>query len=135
MNAEFFSSNWALLLAAVPALIVAISVSRQVAARSGPGQLRGMLANHRSAIKVLDNARQQRGKAERRVEKLAARVDQVKPRILDEAQAMVRDAQALEKIAADKVLVTTNHVRRVIHEEFPPSRHDELRARYLPDDA
>lgn len=134
MNAEFFSSNWALLLAAVPALIVSVSVIRHVAARSAAGQLRSMLANHRNAVKALDDARAQRGKAERRVEKLAARADQVKPRILDEAKATVRDAQALEKVAADKALVTANHVRRVIYEEFPPSRHDELRAQYLPGD-
>jgi len=134
MNADFFSNNWALLLAAVPALIVVVSVIRQLAARSAPGQLRGMLADHRSALKVLANARAQCSKADRRVAKLAAKVDQTKPRVLEEARACARDAQALEKIAADKVLVTANHVRRVIHEEYPPSQHEELRARHLPGD-
>jgi len=134
MNVEFFSQYWALLFAAVPALVVAIAVTRAIVARSAPGQLRSMLANHRSALKSLDGARVKRAKAERYVEKLVGRADQIKPRILEEAQATLRDAQALEKIAAGKVLVTTNHVRRVIHEEFPPSRHDEMRARYLPVD-
>ncbi|MGI9205131.1 MAG: hypothetical protein ACR2Q3_14035 [Woeseiaceae bacterium] len=134
MDAEFFSQNWALLLAALPALFVAISVIRNVAARSGSGQLKSMLANHRKAVQMFDDARAKCGKAERRVEKLAVKAEQVKPRVLEEARASVRDAQALEKIAADKVLVAANHVRRIIHEEFPPSRHEELRARYLPSD-
>ncbi|MGI9262390.1 MAG: hypothetical protein ACR2QR_10170, partial [Woeseiaceae bacterium] len=126
--------NWALLLAAVPALIVVIAVIRQLAARSAPGQLRSMLADHRGALKTLADARAQCSKADRRVEKLVARVDQTKPRVLEEARACARDAQALEKIAADKALVTANHVRRVIHEEFPPSQHEELRLRYVPGD-
>lgn len=135
MDAEFFSRNWALLLAALPALVVALAVARQIVARSGSGQLRSMLADHRNALQLLDDARAQYRKAERHVEKLAARADQVKPRVLAEAREKAQDAQALEKIAADKLLVTTNHVRRVIHEEFPPSRHEELRTRYLPGDA
>jgi len=96
--------------------------------------LRSVTADHHSATKALDDAHAQCKKAERRVKKLVAKVDQTKPRVLEEAKASVRDTQALEKIAADKVMVTANHVRRVIHEEFPPNRHEELRLRYLPDD-
>ncbi len=134
MNADFFNNNWALLLATVPAVIVIVSVIRQLAMQSAPGQLRSVLADHNSAMKMLVVARAQRTKAERRAEKLAAKAEQTKPRVLQEARDSARDAQALEKIAADKVLVTANHVRRVIHEEFPPTRHAELRARYLPED-
>lgn len=134
MNADFFSNNWALLLAAVPAFVVVVSVIRQLAIQSGPGQLRSVLADHRSAMKAFDIARAQKAKAERRAEKLNAKAEQTKPRLLQEATDSARDAKSLEKIAADKVLVTANHVRRVIHDEFPPTRHEELRARYLPDD-
>ena len=42
--------------------------------------------------------------------------------------------RSLAKIADDKAQVQANHVRRVIFEEFPPSRHEKLRARYLPQD-
>ena len=64
--------------------------------------------------------------------KLDANAGKVKPRLLQEAKDALQDARALEKIAGDKVLIAANHVRRVIHEEFPPSRQQKLRARYLP---
>ena len=41
---------------------------------------------------------------------------------------------ALAKIADDQQLIAMNHVRRIIHDEFPPKQHDKMRARYLPDD-
>jgi hypothetical protein len=53
---------------------------------------------------------------------------------LQEAKDAVDDANALQKILNDKVMVTENHVRRVIHDEFPPTEHDRLRRKYLPQD-
>ena len=35
----------------------------------------------------------------------------------------------------DKVLIAQNHVRKIILEEFPPKRHESLRAKILPDAA
>ena len=40
-------------------------------------------------------------------------------------------AYALQKIANDKAQIATNHVRRVVFDEFSRSRHDKSRARYL----
>ena len=56
----------------------------------------------------------------------------MKPRRLEEAAGAVQDAEALLKIAGDKVLIAENHVRRIIVEEFPPKHHERMRSRYLP---
>lgn len=69
-----------------------------------------------------------------RVSKLSAREGTTRPRHLQEAKEAAEDAKSLEKIANDKVQVAANHVRRVIHEEFPPVRQQQLRERYLPQD-
>ena len=53
---------------------------------------------------------------------------------MSEAKEALQDALALEKIADDKAQVTANQVRRVIFEEFPPTRHEKLRRKYLPED-
>jgi len=45
---------------------------------------------------------------------------------------VVEDAKMLAKIANDKVLIAENHVRRVIHEEYPPVKQERLRKKYLP---
>ena len=62
------------------------------------------------------------------------KADKVKPRVLQEARNALDDARALQRIMNDRAQVTRNLVRRAIFEEFPPSRHEKLRARYLPED-
>ncbi|MFQ5983731.1 MAG: hypothetical protein ACE5KS_10215, partial [Woeseiaceae bacterium] len=74
-------------------------------------------------------------KAERTVKRLHDRAERAKPRHLQEAKKALDDATALAKIANDKVLIAENHVRRVIHEEYPPVKQERLRERYLPEQA
>lgn len=73
-------------------------------------------------------------KAEKKLRGLLKRAERVIPRVLQEAKERVEDAQALQKILRDKVMVTENHVRRVIYDEFPPAAHERLRRKYLPQD-
>jgi hypothetical protein len=134
MNIEALTSNWALIFAAVPALIAVILVLRFVLGRTASGQLRKMLKDHRVAQKRLAKARKLSQKTIARVEKLASREGQTKPRILQEAREAAEDARSLEKIADDQMQITANHVRRVIHEEFPPVRQEKLSKKYLPQD-
>lgn len=134
MNADSLGENWALWLAVVPGLIVAVSVLRYLAGRTARGRLRKVLKEHRRATRDLAAARRLSEQAEARLRKLSARAEKVKPRVLEEAKEALDDARSLTKIAGDKVLVQANHVRRVIFEEFPPSKHDKLRAKYLPQD-
>jgi len=134
MNIEALTNNWALIFAAVPALIAVILVLQFTLGRTASGQLRKVLKGNRDAQKKLTNARRLSQKTVARVEKLTSRAGQIKPRILQEAREAAEDARSLEKIADDQVQITANHVRRVIHEEFPPVRQEKLRKRYLPQD-
>jgi len=132
VNDTVFVNNWALGLAAVVGGLAATTVFVAIIRRSARGQLKRVCAElkkmqkiHRQTAGVTENSH-------RRVGKLGKKADKVKPRLLQEAKDALQDARALEKIANDKVLIAANHVRRVIHEEFPPSRQQALRDRYLP---
>jgi len=134
MNSEVLTENWALWVAVVPALIAGQYVIRYLIRRTARGQLRQADKRHKQVSKAFANAKRFRAKAEARVEKLSGAASHVKPRVLQEAREALDDAIALQKIADDKLQVQANHVRRVIFEEFPPARHDKLRAQYLPQD-
>ena len=66
---------------------------------------------------------------------LRAKRESAKPRHVQETTEALEDAQALLKIAEDQVLIAANHVRKLILEEFPPTRQEQLRSKYLPDSA
>ena len=132
MNETLLTGNWALVLALIVASVAMIVIIAGVMRRSATGQLKRVRADLRKALKSRSKARSTAEKLQRRLAKLDANADKVKPRLLQEAKDALQDARALEKIAHDKVLVAGNHVRRVIHDEFPPSRHQELRDRYMP---
>lgn len=133
MNAGQLQTHWALILASAAGLLLLLVAVRHFLRTSARGQLRrtrkvldrerGRL---RKAIAVMD-------KAERQKSRLAQHVDRVKPRVLQESNEALADAKALAKIARDRVLVAENHLRRVILEEFPPTQHERLRSRYLPE--
>jgi hypothetical protein len=74
-------------------------------------------------------------KAEKRLVKLRARADSVKPRHLQEAAEAVEDATALAKIANDQVMIAETRLRELILEEFPQNQHTALRARYFGDES
>ncbi|MDZ7644578.1 MAG: hypothetical protein U5K76_10395 [Woeseiaceae bacterium] len=134
MDVELSRRNWALAVAAVLFVIVAVIVGIALYRRSARGQLAQRARALRTAHAECARAGRAVATAERRVDRLRERADKVKPRLLEEARGVLHDARALEKIAADRVLIAANHLRRVIYEEFPPARHDALRRRYLPDD-
>jgi hypothetical protein len=64
------------------------------------------------------------------VQKLEKRAGRVVPKILDEARSLLGDAERLVEVRAGALKVAENHVRMIIVEEYPPSRHDALRRRY-----
>ena len=134
MDAHAISQNWALFAAVLPAAIVVLLVWSALYRRSASGLLNTVLRDHKGALAEARKAGKNVVKLSARVAKLEQNADKVKPRVLEETKGLLSDALAFEKIAADKVLVTANHVRRVIHEEFPPSMQDKLRSRYLPED-
>jgi 1,6-anhydro-N-acetylmuramate kinase len=133
MNDTILTDNWALALAVLVTSLATIVIVAGVVRRSARGRLKRVRADLRKALKNLSKAAHNVQQSQRRLAKLGANAEKVKPRLLQEAKDALQDARALEKIAHDQVLVTGNHVRRVIHDEFPPSKQQKLRDRYIPD--
>ena len=135
MDANFIARNWALIAAAGVLLPVAFLIVVQLIGSSATGQLRNTRAELADEKRKLAKAMSATRKAEARVDKMLQQADKVKPRLLQEAKETLQDARALAKIATDRVLIAGNHVRRVIHEEFPPVKHARLRKKCLPEPA
>jgi hypothetical protein len=134
MDPLFAKDNWALLVAAVLIGIVAVVLLLQVAARSRFGQLRRARKNRSRELAKLKSAAARTSRAKKRLDRLRGRQRSAKPRHVSEAEEAYQDALALQQIAADRVQIANNHVRRVIFEEFPPRAHEKLRRKYLADD-
>ena len=134
MNIESLQSDWAVWLAVV-ALAIAIALMIPILVkRTSRSKLNKVLSDLEETQKELRKTARVSDKAEKKLQGMLANIERVKPRDLQEAKDAVDDSKALTKILNDKMMVAQNHVRRVIHDEFPPSKHDRLRARYLPQD-
>ncbi len=134
MDIEFLLSHWGLLAATALLLVVAVNIALLSWQRSASGQLRHALAAMQEQRRVSANAADATDKAESRLDGLMQARDRVRPSLLQEAREALQDARALQKIADDRLLVSENYVRRIIHEEFPPIKQYKLRLRYLPAD-
>ncbi len=134
MNTSLIVENWALWAAGLPVAIVVFAIMIVLYRKSPRGQLSRARRNYRAAEKTLTNACRSTRAAARRLEKLEGRAEKVRPRTLQEAREALEDSRALEKIADDKAQVMMNHLRRVIFEEYPPAKHEQMRAKYLPQD-
>ncbi len=131
---ESLQSNWAIWLASAMLLIAAVGIIPELLRRTSRGKLNRVFADVKAARKELRKSTRAAKKAEKKYERLLARADRVKPRVLQEAKESVEDAKALAKILNDKVIVAETHVRRIIYDEFPPEKHERMRAKYLPQD-
>lgn len=125
--------HWPLVIAAVLIAMVALQLLWHGAARSPSGQLRRAVSDRVEQARIAGKARVTTDKAEARLDALLRKSEKVKPSALQACKEALQDARALQKIADDKLLIAENHVRRVIHEEFPPVRQEKLRSRYLPE--
>lgn len=135
MDSELLKSNWALLVAVGIGLIIVVIVLSRLIRRSAWGQLRETRRALAEARQDEARALQAVDKAERIARRLHEQAEQTKPRHVQEAKELLEDARMLAKIANDKVLIAENHVRRVIHEEYPPVKQGRLRKKYLPEQA
>jgi hypothetical protein len=134
MNLELLQSDWAMWLALAAIFIALAVLAPKLLKMTSRSKLNRVLANMKGARKELRKSVRTTRKAEKKVRKLQAGAERVKPRILQEAKEALEDAQALEKILNDKVMVAENHVRRVIHDEFPPAEHERMREKHLAQD-
>lgn len=134
MNLESLQSDWAIWLALGALLVAGATIAPRLLRRTSKAKLNRVVADMNKARKDLRKTLRAMRNAEKKAQKLQQRAERVKPRVLQEAKDAVDDAKALQKILNDKVMVTENHVRRVIHDEFPPTEHDRLRRKFLPQD-
>ena len=134
MNLESLQSDWAIWLALAMLLIAAAMITPRLLKMTSRSKLSRVFADVKAARKELRKSVRAAKKAGKKLEKLLARADRVKPRVLQEAKESVEDGRALAKILNDKVIVAETHVRRIIYDEFPPEKHERMRAKYLPQD-
>ena len=135
MNLEFLTRHWALVLAGILAVVITLFVVFRVWSDSADGQLRAM---HNALLRRRQELSRQQtvaDKAEKKLVKLRARADSVKPRHLQEAAEALEDAAALGNIASDQVMIAETRLRELILEEFPQNQHIALRARYFGDES
>jgi septal ring factor EnvC (AmiA/AmiB activator) len=132
MNDNVLLTHWALIAAILLAAVVLVIVAHVLFRRSAYGQLRRVRADLARALRLQQKAATRTAAAEKKLRRLGAKSETTKPRLLSEAKELHADALSLEKIANDKVLIAINHVRRIIHEEFPPARQQRMREKYLP---
>jgi hypothetical protein len=128
------TDHWALVAAVAAGGVAFIALCVVLFRRSARGQLRARIRSHRKARKAYRASLRTVSRAEAQLERLRQRAGRTKPRVLEAAKDAVTDARALAKIADDRQMVTANQVRKIIFEEFPPSRHEKLRLRHLPED-
>jgi hypothetical protein len=131
MTIELVTRHWALLSASVLGCAVVMFVLWRFWLGSARGQLRVALRRLRQADLEARRQRLALEKVTRTLGRLKARAESVKPRRVQETTEAAQDAEALLKIAMDRVLIARNHVRRIIVEEFPPKRHEAMRNKYL----
>jgi hypothetical protein len=134
MNLESLQSDWALWAAIVALLLAFLAIIPKLLKRTSRSKLNRVFADVKAARKELRKSLRAAEKAEKKYERLLTRADRVKPRVLQEAKESAEDGKALAKILNDKVIVAETHVRRIIYDEFPPEKHEQMRAKYLPQD-
>lgn len=134
MNLDSLQSDWAVWLALAAVFIAVVVLAPRLLKMTSRSKLNRVVTDLKAARKEFGKVMQRAQKAEKRVQKLLSRADRVKPRVLQEAKEAYEDEKALVRILHDKVMVAENHVRRVIHDEFPRAEHDQMREKYLPQD-
>jgi hypothetical protein len=131
MSIEYLQQNWALVIASVLGLGIVLFVLFRASQDSRRGRLGSALTYMRERERAAQAAAKAVAKATTRIERLRAKADSVAPKQADEARDALVEAQELEKLIDDQLLIARNNVRMLILEEFPPKRHEAMRSKYL----
>ena len=131
MTLELVQQNWALVLASVFGLAIALFLGFRVLSDSRRGRLAAAIEHLRERERALARARKAKAKAAARLENLRARGGSVPPVKLESARNGLAEAEETEKLLADQVLVVRNTARTRILEDYPPNRHDAMLQKYL----
>ena len=131
MTIDTLQQNWALLIASVLGLGIVLFVLFRASQDSRRGRLGSALTYLRDRERAAQKAAKALDKASSRIERLRARSESVPPKLADAARDALTEAQELQKLIDDQLLIARNNVRLLIVEEYPPKRHDAMRSKYL----
>lgn len=131
MTIDYLQQNWALVIASVLGLGIALFVLFRASQDSRRGRLGSALTYMRDRERAAQVAEKAIGKANARIERLQAKAASVAPRQLEEARDTLVEARELAKLIDDQLLIARNNVRLLITEEYPPKRHAAMRSKYL----
>ena len=131
MTRDFVQQNWALILASVLIVAIALFVLYRLLQGSRRGRLAAALNHMRERERALEAATRSVKKAGSRLEKLQGKGDSVPPGQVMAAKDALVEAQETERLLQEQVLVVRNQARLVILEEYPTKDHDAMRRKYL----
>ena len=131
MTIDDLQQYWALVIASVLGLGIVLFVLFRVSQDSRRGRLGSALTYMRDRERAAQAAAKVVEKATTKIERLRARSDSVAPKQAENARDALQEAQELEKLIADQLLIARNNVRMLIFEEYPPKRHEAMRSKYL----
>lgn len=112
--------------------IVLVGVVLPNAMPNARGSLNYQRREHKHKLYELKQARRAAAKAKRKFENLKSRAQHVKPARLREAEEQAKDLETMVGHAKDRVMVAENHTRRIILDQYPPAKQQQLLAKYLP---
>ncbi len=128
---QVFPQYWALIIASVLGLAVALFVVFRVFQDSRRGQLASALNELQAREQALQVTSKSIAKLLKKCEKLAASGDKVPPNKLLAAKDALAEARETEALLQDQVLVLRNNVRTIILQDYPPTRHEVMCRKYL----
>ncbi len=131
MTIDYLQQNWALVIASVLGLGIALFVLFRASQDSRRGRFGSALTYMRDRERAAHAAEKAIGKANARIERLQAKAASVAPKQLEEARDTLVEARELAKLIDDQLLIARNNVRLLITEEYPPKRHAAMRSKYL----
>ena len=131
MTIDYLQQNWALLIASVLGLGIVLFVLFRASQDSRRGRLGSALTYLRDRERAAQKAAKALDKASSRIERLRVRSESVPPKQADAARDGLLEANELQKLIDDQLLIARNNVRLLITEEYPPKRHEAMRSKYL----
>ena len=131
MTIDYLQQNWALLIAGVLGLGIVLFVLFRASQDSRRGRLGSALTYMRDRERAARKAVKALEEATHKIERLRARSESVPPKQADAARDALLEAQEVQKLIDDQLLIARNNVRLLITEEYPPKRHEAMRSKYL----
>lgn len=128
---QVFPQYWALIVASILGLAIALFVVFRLFQDSRRGQLASALNELREREQALHSTSKSVSKLLAKFEKMAASGDKVPPNKLLAAKDALAEARETEALLQDQVLVLRNNARNIILQDYPPTQHEAMCRKYL----